>query len=286
MESKPIKKYQRREFLKTTGKGVIGAGIGGLIGYGLGKTYKTGRDAYRENVKPYVEKGKEIIDSTEKAGNKAKDWYNKNFNKKESEKLKKEESEKEAQKRESEKTTRKGFLSKYFHLFNEHPVSTGTNTGAVIGSLVATLKLFPQYIEKKKIAKLRDENIEYGKRLKILEGYKETLENELKNKDQKIIGLEDELSKINERIGLIENKPSNLEQKLEKEENNLETSIAMIISSVLLMILSLISEGSRYSGFSISESNIQIIKPLSLITLIFSLILALIGIIKIRKTKI
>jgi hypothetical protein len=268
--NKPTKKYQRREFLIATTKAGVGTAIGAGFGYGVGDVYKKGRDAYRENVKPYVEKGKEMIDSTEKAGSKLKNWWNKNLNKPEYEKQQREKLEKEEQeKQQYKKMTRRGFFSR----FNEHPIRVGTTTGATVGAGVSTVVLLPGYLEKKKVAKLRDEHIDYGKRIINLENKSKQNYKELR-KD-----LEDEFE---EESGKFNN--SGLENKI--KGNELDTPIAMIISSVLLMIFLLVSSGAKYSGFAIQSEQISTIKPLSVITLILSLTLALIGMIKIRKIKI
>jgi len=301
------KKYQRREFIKTTAKGIGGITLGGFFGNLIGRGYRTARDEYIEHVDPYVKKGKEIIDKTEEVGdplkekgNDIKEWYNENVNKhinkkaykrQEDEKLekeKREEAKREAEERaKNEKMSRRGFFSKYLHTFHNNPVGVGTATGATIGGFVSTLKLFPQYIEKKKVAKLKDEHIDYKRRLEILENYKEKLEEELAKRDGKITGLEDELAKIYEKLSSIEENKDNsgLEKKIE-EGNNLETPIGLLVSSSILMLALLIYEGTRFSGFSVSSNEIISIKPLSLITLFLSLLFALIGIIKLRKLRI
>lgn len=306
-EKKEPKKYQRREFIKTTAKGIGGITIGGFFGNLIGRGYRTTRNEYIEHVDPYVKKGKAIIDKTEEVGdtlkekgNDVKDWYNENVNKyinkksykrQQDEKLEKEKREYEKreaeEKAKNEKMSRRGFFSKYLHIFNEHPVGVGTTTGAAIGGLISTLKLFPQYIEKKKVAKLKDEHLDYKRRLKILEDYKEKLEEELAKRDGKITGLEDELAKIYEKLNTIEKNKDNsgLEKKIEGG-NNLETPIGLLVSSSILMLALLIYEGARSSGFAVSSNEIISIKPLSLITLFLSLLFALIGIIKLKKLRI
>lgn len=306
-EKSDPKKYQRREFIKTTAKGIGGITLGGFFGNLIGRGYRTTKEEYLEHVDPYVKKGKEIIDKTEEVGDSikekgddVKDWYNEKVNKyinkkaykrqqdEKLEKEKRERAEREAEeKSKNEKMSRRGLFSKYLHTFNNNPIGIGTATGATIGGLVSTLKLFPKYIEKKKVAKLKDEHLDYKRRLEILEDYKKTLEEELTKRDGKITGLEDELGKIYEKLESIEKNKDNsrLERKIE-EGNNLETSIGLLVSSSILMIALLIYEGARFSGFSISSNKIISIKPLSLITLFLSLLFALIGIIKLRKLRI
>ena len=119
-ERTPTRKYQRREFIKTSAKAGAGITLGAGGGYLTGKTYKAGRDAYREKVKPYVEKGKEIIDKGAETKDRVENWWDKYFNKEKYARREQEEAEIEIQKqaRQPEKTSRRGFLQKYFHFFN------------------------------------------------------------------------------------------------------------------------------------------------------------------------
>lgn len=304
-EKKKPGKYERREFIKQTGKVGLGAAVYGGAGYLTGKTYKTGRDFYREDVKPYVNKGKEIIDKSEEGIKSIKetgksisegvsDWFTKNFQedkyneriKEREEKERQEEAELERKKRieEIKKTSRRGFFSKYFHIFNENPVATGTVTGASLGALVKTLTLYPQYIEKKKVAKLRDEHVEYGKKIEILEDYKEKLEKASAENDKKIKGLEDELRKIHRSLGTGKENDYNLEEKL--EERNIQLPVTMIVSGLILIFSFFILNGINYTGFlTLSKDSIATSNFLGVVVLFIAIVLILIGIIRIRKIE-
>jgi hypothetical protein len=275
-EKKQPRKYQRREFIKAGAKVGAGTALGGGLGYLTGKTYKAGRDFYREDIKPI---GDAINPTMEKLGETKErlgDWWDKYVKGKQEEP------------KEPEKTSRRRFLSKYFHIFNEHPVGTGTVTGVALGGLVSSLKLYPQYIQKKNIAKLKDEHIDYEERIKILEEYKKELEKASTEKDKKIMGLEGEvyqLKKIYEKLNMNEKDSSGLEDKL--EEDNLESPVTMFVSGMFLLILLTLINGINYTGFFTFN---KVINPssnfLGIILLFTSLALIIIGglrLIKISK---
>jgi hypothetical protein len=281
-DKKQPRKYQRREFIKATGKGILGAGIGGLIGYITGKTYRTGRDFYREDIKPI---GDAINPAMEKLGEtkeRVGDWYNKYFNKEE---YQKQQEKKFASKNKNpEKTSRRGFLSKYFHIFNENPIGVGTTTGIALGGLIKTLKLYPQYIQRKKVAQLKDEHIEYAKKIKILEDYKEQLEERLQEKDNKIEGLKDEIETIKQTLNIKEEKPSKLEKEVGGD--SLPLPISMIISGTFLFFTFILLNGINYTGFvTISKESLHPFSILNFLTIIVSFSFITIGIFKLRRIR-
>ncbi|MCX6750878.1 MAG: hypothetical protein NTZ83_05450 [Candidatus Pacearchaeota archaeon] len=274
-EKKEPRKYQRREFIKAGAKVGAGAALGGLIGYLPGRAYKEGKDAYRENVKPYVEKGKEIIDKTispaieglEETKERLGNWWDKYVRKKQ------EEPEIENKAKEPKKISRRGFFSKYLPLFHEHPVATGTVTGAALGGLAESVKIYPKYRQKKNIANLKDK----------INNLEETSE----EKDKEIAGLKYKIEKIYEKLNMSEKDSSGLENKL--EEDNLKTTLSMLLSGIGLIIAFLLINGIDYTGFSVlSQDTISTSNVLGVIIIFTSLALIIIGglrLRKIRKTK-
>jgi flagellar motility protein MotE (MotC chaperone) len=210
------------------------------------------------------------------------DWYNKYFNKEE---YQKQQAEKEANKnKKSEKTSRRGFLSKYFHIFNEHPIGVGTTTGIALGGLIKSLKLYPQYIQRKKVAQLKDEHIEYAEKIKILEDYKEQLEEKLKERDNKIDGLKGEIETIKKTLNIKEEKPSKLEKTIDEE--NFYLPLSMIISGTFLFFAFILLNGINYTGFAtLPKESLHPFSILNLLTVIVSFSFIAIGIFKLRKIR-
>ena len=302
-------KYERREFLKQIGRVGLGTAVYGGVGYLAGRGYKEGKELYTEYVKPGVDKTKEVYDKTgeavknvadgtKKVGQDIGDLWTKNFNKskyeeriktrEEKERIKREEElEKIRQSEEAEKMSRRGFFKKYFHLFNEHPVGTGTLTGASLGTLVKTLSLYPRYLDKKKVAILKDEHAEYGEKIKILEEYKERLERREDEKENKIKGLENEIKKLKtiyKKLNLPEEDSSGLEDRLKKGDEN--KSLLMVISGVVLAIGFLVIKGFEYTGFSVSSGDFMIFSDfLGLIIIFTSLTLMVLGVLGLRNQK-
>jgi hypothetical protein len=292
-EKGPVRKYQRREFIKNTAKIGAGAALYGAAGYGIGRGYRWGRDTYRKDVKPYVDKGKEVINKGEETKDRLGNWWNKYFNKDKYEReQEKEKLERENKAKEPEEMSRRGFLSKYFHLFDEHPVTTGTVTGATLGAVVSGLKLYPQYLEKKKVAKLRDEHIElmnenaknketireYGERIKILEEYRENLE---KSKDPKI---KRELENVYKVLNMSEKDSSGLEEKIKADQ--LKAPLSMLLSGIGLIIGFILINGGDYTGFSVlSQDSISTSDFLGIIIIFTSLVLIIIGGLRLRKIR-
>ncbi len=296
------RKYERREFLKQTGRVGLGAAVYGTAGYFGGRVYKSGRDAYRENIKPYVEGAKEAMDSTKEALEKADeggkgfgDWiaktfkgeerYNERIQEREDAKAKKE--QERIRKQEAEKMSRRGFFNKYLHLFNEHPVSTGTLTGASLGAMIKTLSLYPKYLDKKKVAILKDEHAEYKEKVNILSAYKERLEKAEEEKDNKIKYLEEEVNKLKniyEKIDMKADTPKGLEEKVKTDEKAL--SLSILLSGIILIMGIMIINGFNYTGFFIlSQNNIDLSSFLGTIIPFISFTFIIVGIIGLRRIK-
>jgi hypothetical protein len=305
-ERKSPRKYERREFLKQTGRVGLGAAVYGGVGYLAGRTYKVGQDTYREYVKPMVDGSRdaadragEVIDTTvdkaKETGQRLGDWWRKNFNKRNYESKIKERQEKEEQKRqeelekqrqleEAEKMSRRGFFNKYFHLFNEHPVGTGTATGVALGGAIKSLTLYPQYLDKKKIARLRDKQIDNEEKLETLKEYYKDLKKDSKNKDGKIDKLEQELEKVYKILNMNEKDSSGLEEKV--EETEIKNPMTMLLSGIALIIGFILINGVDYTGFSVlSQDYFPTSSFLGVIIIFTSLILIIIGIIRIRNIE-
>jgi len=234
------KDYTRREALKYGGKIVLGATIWGTVGNFIGRGYETGRDFYRGEVAPYVEKGKLLIDKSEGAIKESKrflwdkpiDYLKELFT---GEKPKEGREQKKIIKKEREKISRRTFLGSFLKYGHEHPVGTGTAIGLTYGTTKKSISGFGNYQKNKKIAILRDEN----------EG-------------------------LNERVDNLEKKIRQLEEKSigEKTIENLVIFIGIfgfVISSIILR--------KSITGFSISKEMVTTINPLAVILLILSLIL-------------
>lgn len=283
-EKSQPKKYERREFLKQTGRIGFGAAAYGTAGGLVGKGYKTGRDAYAEKVKPYVDKGKEIIDKTEDTKEGIDNWWNKYIRRKEG--YEKKDLEKQETLEEAKQISRRSLFKKYFNIFNKNPVETGIVTGAGLGALVKTLTLYPRYLDKKKIAKLKDEHIEYKEKMDILEEYNERLEKASKDRDQKIKGLEEEvekLKKIYETLNESERGRSGLEEKAQSE-NELKTTLSALLSGIGLIIGFVLINGVDYTGLvTISKESMSTTNFLGIIVIFTSFSLILIGAWRIRK---
>lgn len=73
-------------------------------------------------------------------------------------------------------STRRGFLSSLTKFVYDHPVASGTVSGATYGSSKSALRGRSKYLTEKKIAKLEGENEDYRERLSALEGRLEGIE--------------------------------------------------------------------------------------------------------------
>jgi hypothetical protein len=276
------KKYTRREALKYGGKVGVGAIFGGFVGKG----YKTVKDHvwnilpeyakrsinedYRNSTSPgdfektidYVKDQKEKIDKTK---GKFKEKWDSLTGKERG--ISEEELLDEAA---EEKESRRSFLLRLIGSAHKHPVGAGATAGA----LYVGLKGLPKYFNKDKIAKIKDQNIDYKEKVDSLEKYTEKLEEELKDYKSKS---KKEINEIKDELDLLRKIKNN-----EDDEGGLERKLDQGINNVVFIfgILGLISSFSFYSmnmtgaviGNSFSYSQI-----LGVILFLFSFILILIG---------
>lgn len=171
------KKYTRREAIKYGGKVAAWAGTGGVLGH----LYKSGKDIIFNNSPEFL---KEMVSEDYKLQKEKKDLEKKDnsvFSNlfKSSKKEKKKIYEKNIKKRKKE-ISRRGFLEKVFMLGHENPK---TATSIAFGSYGLARGYFTGK-EKRKVADLRNKEIERDKYIKYLENemesYKEKTDKELK----------------------------------------------------------------------------------------------------------
>lgn len=149
--------YQRREAIKYLAKIGGGAAFGGFIGNLIGRAYRTGRDTYNESVVPVLEKGNRAFDKAEKGINDLVSY------------LTGKEPKKSHEQKQPEKIDRRGFFKSFSKYFHNHPVFTGTTTGATYGGTKSAISGYNSYKTKQKIAKLKEKTSKQEERIKQLE---------------------------------------------------------------------------------------------------------------------
>ena len=255
------KKYTRREAIKYGAKVSLGAALWGTIGNLLGRGYETGRDFYRSDVKPALDKVERGTSKIEEWGDDINRTLNPWYEPKEKE--------------EQPKLTRRGFLKSLAWQAHEHPVAAGTLVGATYGVGKYALTNISKYLTKREIARLKDENIDYKGRIHILEEYRNGLEQSMKEKDAKVEQLQEELAEVKKIIRRLE-KPSDLEGKVE-EGKTTGQKILLLIGGVGLFI-SIILSLEVITGNAILNVSGENIFLLDVILFFASLLLVFIGI--------
>lgn len=263
------KRYTRREAIKLGAKATAGAAIGGTIGHFAGRGYKTVRDFYREDIDPYIRKGKKIMDKTEETKDKTKKFVDKYL-------LRKEVPVTEEEVVEPKKEiSRRGFLRKMLGYAHEHPISSGTAIGATSGAGLSGLVFIPGYLRKKQIAKLKDTNTEYGERIGILESYKNKLEEDIINIKEGYSQQEAEIDDLKKELTILR-KVLGKEKGLEKKVIEPEGHNTLLIIGLIGIILAIILSSLNLTGFYILENSIEVYLGSGLI-FVFSLILIFLG---------
>jgi tetrahydromethanopterin S-methyltransferase subunit B len=256
---KPKKKYTRRETIKYGAKVGIGAALWGTVGNILGRGYGAGRDFYRSEVKPTLDKAEKAIDKVEELADDANRTFNPWYEPK----------PKEKSLPEQQKLTRRGFLKSLALQAHENPVAAGTLVGATYGAGKYTLANISNYLTKRQIAKLKDENADYRERLDILDQYRIGAEKDLKGKTERIERLEKSIDELREGI----KRQGKLEEKTGGELE--EIFLALGISGLLISV----GFGSKLvTGKIISGIESNQLFPLTVAVFIISLLLLFLGI--------
>jgi len=183
--SKEGKKFNRgrREFLKYSGKTAVRATAYGFLGNLAGRIYRGGRDIYREDIQPYVDKSKNTIGKVE---NGVKNFIDRS-------RLSPQEKS-ETKPKNRKKISRRSFLSLPFKAFHEYPVTTATIVGATYGGAKQSLKDHSKYKTATDIAKL-NEKLDYL--IELHEGEKE------KSKLEKDVEEESDSGKFKISFGIV-----------------------------------------------------------------------------------
>ncbi len=254
---KPKRKYTRREAIKYGAKVGIGAALWGTVGNLLGRGYEAGRNFYREEIKPTLDKAEKGVDKVEEW----KDDLNRTFNPWYEPKPK--------EKKEQPELTRRGFLKSLAWQAHEHPVAAGTLVGVTYGAGKYALTNISNYLTKRQIAILKDENAHYGERLKVLEEYRVNAERDLGGKDKQIANLERSINELRREI----KRQGKLEEKTGGESE--EIFLALGISGLLISV----GFGSKLvTGRVILGIESNQLFPLTVAIFIISLLLLFLGI--------
>lgn len=264
MDNNKNKKYTRREAIKYGAKVGFGAALWGTVGNLLGRGYEAGRDFYRSDVKPVLDK---VEKSTNKIGEFADDvnrtfnpWYQ----------------PKPEEEKEQPKSTRRGFLKSLAWKAHEHPKTVGTIVGATYGAGKYSLTGLSKYLTNRQIAKLKDENIDYKERLEVLEKYRVGAERDLGGKEDRIMELERNVDELRREI----KKQGKLEEKVGESEESKEIllSFGIVGLFVSIGIGSSVITGNIISG--ITNNNLF---PIAAVIFALSLVFILLGIKRKKK---
>ena len=233
------KKYTRREAIKYGAKVGLGAAIWGTVGNLFGRGYRYGRDFYREEIKPTLDKAEKALDKVEELADDANRTFNPWYEPK----------PKEKSQPEQQRLTRRGFLKSLAWQAHENPVAAGTLVGATYGAGKYALANISNYLTKRQIARLKDESTGYKERIHILEEYRNGLEQSMKEKDAKFERLEAELEEVKKIMKRLK-KPSGLEERASEESK--EIFLVFGISGLLISIGlgSVIITGNTISGIA------------------------------------
>ncbi|MBU2616292.1 MAG: hypothetical protein KKC19_04270 [Nanoarchaeota archaeon] len=212
-----MKKHSRRAFLKSVARVGAGTSLWAGLGYLTGKTFDYA-------VKPTVDSVLEVSDKMNAVSDTLSAWNP--FKSKTKEK-------------EQKPVSRRGFFSSLARMAYNNPVSSGTVAGATYGAGKYTLTGIPKYLSDKKIAILRDDNIDYRERLGILEEYKEKLEKGLGERDAKVEGLEKELHEVRRALN-----------DLGGEDSQRKT---FLIMGIMGLVISVGFSSKMFTGNAISD---------------------------------
>ena len=259
------KKYTRREAIKYGAKVGLGAAIWGTVGNLFGRGYRYGRDFYREEIKPTLDKAEKALDKVEELADDANRTFNPWYEPK----------PKEKSQPEQQRLTRRGFLKSLAWQAHENPVAAGTLVGATYGAGKYALANISNYLTKRQIARLKDESTGYKERIHILEEYRNGLEQSMKEKDAKVEQLQEELIEVKKTIRRLE-KPGELEGKVE-ERGTTGKKTLLLIGSVGLFI-SIILSSAVITGNAILYVSGKNIFLFDVILFFASLLLVFIGI--------
>mgnify|MGYP001575589832 FL=1 len=257
------KKYTRREAIKYGAKVGLGAAIWGTAGNLLGRGYEAGRNFYREEIKP-------TLDKVEKGTDKIEEWgddLNKTFNPWYK-------SKPEEKKKEKPELTRRSFLKTLALQAHEHPVAAGAIVGATYGAGKYAISGLGKYLTNRQIAVLKDENADYRERLNVLEKYRVESEKDLRGKGDRIAELEIGIGKLREEIrkkGKLEEKAGGGEARGKSEEIFLALGISGLLVSTAFA-------SSIITGNVVSSIQDNHIIPLTAIIFILSLLFVFFGI--------
>ena len=257
------KKHTRREAIKYGAKVGFGAAIWGTVGNVLGRGYGAGRDFYRNEVKPTLDKVEKGTDKIKELG----DDINRTFNPWYQPKPK--------EKKEQPKLTRRGFLRSLAWQAHEHPQTAGTSLGILYGGGKYALSGLSKYLTKREIARLKDESIYYKERIHILEKYQAGIEKNMEVKDAKVEQLQEELAEVKRSIERLK-KSGKLEEKVEEGKGTGKKTL-LLIGSVGLFI-SIILSSMVITGNAVLNVMGENFFLLDVILFFASLLLVFIGI--------
>lgn len=263
MLNKPSKnKHTRREAVKYGLRVGLGAAIYGTIGNLGSKVYRFGRDTYREDIKPAIEKIEYAADKINRINP---------FKRKPVEQI-------------NPKMTRRGLLKYLAGQAHEHPVTAGTIAGATYGAGKYSLRHLSTYLTKREVAKLKDENIGYQERVRILENYRNQLERDALGRDRKLAYVETELQSVKQILEGLGVKPNRLEESVEGSSHNGEDSkdhtrrepkrFMLLIIGATGLLISIILSSTALTGNAIL--NIAKVQTMSLSMALFAVSLVLI----------
>lgn len=296
---KPQKKYTRREFLKYTGRVGAGVVIGGAIGNLIGRGYDYLIKPPIEAVYDMQEKVEDLKeDIIEKPKNYIREKYEdfKRFigtetEKEQTQRNQQRQEQKQAQKEkeikeEKEKLSRRGFFRKMFAHFHKHPVVDATIAGATYGGLKTLIKKYPKYLTKKRVAVLRDENVALKEKVSILEQTYQEVTKRLETIEDKYEqkSLENAAQDIQKTIEG-QQEIGGLEDITKEDDSESKTGNILMILGGLGLLSLIITQTFTMTGNWILESTSKNYSLTTILTLVISITLLIIGIWKKRKKK-
>ena len=135
-----------------------------------------------------------------------------------------------------EKMDRRGFLRKLGMKFHEEPIKTGTIGGMTIGGTKYAISNLSGYLNKRKIAKLKDEKTTDQQKKEVIINALEKMEKDYEKLGQENEDLREQIYELREKLGLPnkEDETGGLEDTLNKPDNPLP--LAMIFSGLICIV--------------------------------------------------
>lgn len=159
------------------------------------------------------------------------------------------------------------------------PLYTGAAIAVTYGSARYALNNASNYLTRRQIETLKDESVDYRRRLEVLERYKIGVERDLRKDGDKINYLEREIGNVNQQIKVL----GKLERSTTGHDQKYETQRTLLAFGIGGLIVSMGISSSIITGNVISGINNQAF-PIVTATFIISLLLVFSGL-KSRGTK-